>query len=160
MSSSTTPADSTHGHDEGDGKVHAHVSSPLFLISIFAALIFLTIVTVAVSYVDLGTANTFVAMLIATMKATLVAAFFMHLRYDKPLHTIVFVASFVFLAIFLLFSLDDLRTRGRIDAVNGGVINPANGQVAPGGIQIPAAPAGSAPAAEHGEAPAAGGEHH
>lgn len=145
-SPTTSPADNAHGHDgDGDGKVHAHVSSPLFMIAVFAALIFLTIVTVAVSYVDLGTANTFVAMLIATLKASLVALFFMHLRYDKPLHAIVFLTAFAFLGLFLILSLDDLRTRGAVDAVNGGTINPANGQVAPGGLQVPAVSAGAAP---------------
>ncbi|RYZ58796.1 MAG: hypothetical protein EOP08_15990, partial [Proteobacteria bacterium] len=46
----------THASEEAhtDGAVHAHVAHPLFYVAIFGALIFLTIVTVAVSYVDLG----------------------------------------------------------------------------------------------------------
>lgn len=63
-------------------------------------------VTVAVSYVDLGPANTFVAILVATMKAGLVAAFFMHLRYDHPFNAIIFVMSFLFLGLLMIFSAE------------------------------------------------------
>lgn len=127
---------SSLGHGENDGKVHAHISSPIFLIAIFGALIVLTILTVAVSYVDLGTANTFVAVLIATMKASLVAVFFMHLRHDKPLFSVIFVASFFFLGLFMYLSLVDMHSRGEVDPVNGARVNPANGEVAPGGIRV------------------------
>lgn len=157
MSTATSDHAHDHGHDEGDGEVHAHVNSPLFMIGIFAALIVLTVLTVAVSYVDLGAANTFVAIFIATMKASLVATFFMHLKGDKALHSIIFVGAFLFLAIFIGLSNDDLTTRGEVDPVNGARHLPSTGAVAPGGIQVPAAPAGATAPAEGGhEAP----EHH
>ncbi len=150
MSTATNDHASDHGHDEHeDGKVHAHVSSPFFLIAIFAALIVLTVITVAVSYVDLGSANTFVAMLVATMKASLVSIFFMHLAHDKPFNALVFVGAFVFLGIFISFSNDDLTTRGRVDVDSGGHVLERTGVAAPGGLQIPAAPA--APAGGHAE---------
>lgn len=138
-------APQTEGHHE-EGEVHAHVSSPLFMIAIFAALIVLTVVTVAVSYVDLGAANTFVAILVATMKATLVATFFMHLKGDKSIHTIIFIGAFVFLAIFIGLSNDDIATRGRVDVDNGSHTLERTGTAAPGGLQVPAGPA-SAPEA-------------
>lgn len=149
-----------HGHDDhGDGDVHAHVSSPLFMVGVFLTLIFLTVVTVAVSYVDLGSANTVVAVLVATIKASLVASFFMHLRWDKPFHALIFVAAFFFLGLLLMFSNDDISTRGHVDPASGGHVLDRTGQVAPGGLQIPAAPpapaGGEHGAAEHGEA-----EHH
>jgi cytochrome c oxidase subunit IV len=156
MSTATSDHASDHAHDADDGEVHAHVNSPLFMIGIFAALIVLTVLTVAVSYVDLGVANTFVALLIATMKASLVAAFFMHLKGDRPIHSIIFVGAFVFLGIFIFLSNDDLTTRHQVDVDNGARVLERTGVVAPGGIQIPAAPAGSAAPAAHGEAP----EHH
>ena len=151
MSTATNTDHSDQSHD--DGAVHAHVSSPLFLIAIFAALIVLTIVTVAVSYVDLGSANAFVALLVATIKVALVSTFFMHLKYDRPFHALVFIFAFVFLGIFIGFSNDDLSTRGRVDASNGVHVLSRTGAVAPGGLQIPAAPAASA---GHGAAE----EHH
>lgn len=149
MSTATNDHASDHGHDEhDDGKVHAHVSSPFFLIAIFAALIVLTVITVAVSYVDLGSANTFVAMLVATMKASLVSIFFMHLAHDKPFNALVFVGAFVFLGVFISFSNDDLTTRTRVDPDSGAHVLERDGRPAPGGLQIPAAPA--APPGEHG----------
>ena len=144
-------SDHSHDHDDSDGEVHAHVNSPLFMIAIFAALIVLTVVTVGVSYVDLGSANSFVAIFIATMKASLVATFFMHLKGDKALHSIIFIGAFVFLGIFLGLSNDDLATRGGVDVDNGARRLERTGVVAPGGLQVPAAPAGAQPAA---------GEHH
>lgn len=158
MSTATNDHASDHGHDHDDGKVHAHVSSPFFLVAIFAALIVLTVVTVAVSYVDLGSANTFVAMFVATLKASLVSIFFMHLAHDKPFNALVFVGAFVFLGVFISLSNDDLSTRGRVDVDSGGRVLERTGQVAPGGLQVPAAPAAPAGAAEHGGGHAE--EHH
>lgn len=153
-----------HGHD--DGRVHAHISSFGFLVGVFATLIFLTFVTVFVSYFDFGSANTLVALVVASIKAGLVSLFFMHLRHDKKFNLVIFLLSFVFLALFLVYTLDDLSTRGRVDADNGVPVLPRTGEYAPGGmpsagamtvIQAPPAlggsalPAASAPAA-HGAA--------
>lgn len=149
MSTATSEHTSDHAHaDEHDnGEVHAHVSSPLFMIGIFAALIFLTVITVAVSYVDLGAANTLVAMIIATAKASLVATFFMHLKGDKAIHTIILLGAVLFLGIFLGLSNDDLTTRTRVDIDNGARVLQRTGAAAPGGLPVTAAPTTSAPAA-------------
>ncbi len=53
-------------------------------IAVFVALLLLTVVTVLVSYVDLGLWNAVVALLIASVKASLVALFFMHLKGERP----------------------------------------------------------------------------
>jgi len=55
-------------------------------LSVFIALVFLTIVTVAVAQVHFGAVwiNVMVAMLIASVKAGLVALVFMHLKYENP----------------------------------------------------------------------------
>jgi caa(3)-type oxidase subunit IV len=119
MSTAQHDAAGDHGHEHADGAIHAHISPIIFMIGIFSALIFLTVVTVAVSYVDLGPANTFVAILVATMKAALVAAFFMHLRYDHPFNAIIFVMSFLFLGLLMIFSAEDTSSRGYIDRDNG-----------------------------------------
>lgn len=151
MSTATSEhaSDHSHDHDDADGEVHAHVNSPLFMIAIFASLIVLTVVTVGVSYVDLGAANTFVAMLIATMKASLVATFFMHLKGDKGIHAIIFVGAFLFLAIFIGLSNDDVTTRGKVDQDNGARVLERSGLAAPGGIQVPAGPASAPEATQH-----------
>ena len=43
-----------------------------------------------------------IAMVIATIKATLVCLFFMHLKYDKPLNRLVFVSGLFFLSLFFM----------------------------------------------------------
>jgi cytochrome c oxidase subunit 4 len=117
-------------HD--DGAVHVHISSARFYWGIFAALVLLTIATVKVSYYDFGSFNIIIAVLIATMKASLVAAFFMHLRHDKLFNTLAFLAAFLFLAIFILLTYDDLGTRAQIDPAYGGRVLPQTGQPALG----------------------------
>jgi cytochrome c oxidase subunit 4 len=83
---------------------------PLWLLAAVAlALIFLTWVTVAVTYVDLGRLNLFVALLIAGVKAFLVALFFMHLRWDRPFNGIVFLGAIVFTVLFISFAMMDSR---------------------------------------------------
>lgn len=54
-------------------------------IFIWFSLLVLTVLTWLVSYVNLGLMNVVVAMLIASLKASLVALFFMHLRHENRL---------------------------------------------------------------------------
>lgn len=87
-----------------------HVTGPKTYAAVLGALLVLTVVTVAASYVDFGSMNTIVALLIATMKGSLVALFFMHLRHDK-FNAVIFVGGLVFLAVFLIWTLFDIETR-------------------------------------------------
>ena len=62
-----------------------HISPIRLYLFIFLALIFLTGLTVGASYINLGGAgNIILGLIIAIVKASLVALFFMHLRYDAP----------------------------------------------------------------------------
>ncbi len=145
-----------HAHQD-DGAVHVHIASSQFYWGIFGALICLTILTVKVSYYDFGKANIFIALLIATMKGSLVAAFFMHLRHDKLFNTIAFLSSFLFLGIFILLTYDDLGNRGRVDNDYGGRFQLETGQAAPGGEPATTATSDSvAEEAPHGAAAAHG----
>ena len=56
-----------------------------------------TVATVAATWVDLGGWNLWIALGIATVKASLVALYFMHLRYDNPFYALIFVTALVFL---------------------------------------------------------------
>ena len=85
-----------HGHDEGPG----HVLDRKVYNRVFVTLLVLTVITVAVSRVDFGTMNIVVAMVIASIKATTVALFFMHLKYEDKLTWL-----FAFFPILLLFTL-------------------------------------------------------
>jgi cytochrome c oxidase subunit 4 len=139
-----------------DGAVHAHVSKAQFYWGIFGALVVLTIVTVKVSYYDFGPLNIVVALLIATMKASLVAVFFMHLRHDSLFNTLAFLSAFLFLGLFILLTYDDLGRRGQIDNDYGGTIQPQTGLAAPGGLPASSATAneasGEGAPGEHGGA--------
>ncbi len=127
-------SDHAHGHGHADdGAVHVHIASTQFYVGIFLALVLLTVITVKVSYYDFGSANVLIAMAIATCKASLVAIFFMHLRHDKPFNSLAFVAAFLFLGIFIVFTYDDLGRRGEVDNSYGGQFDLRSGTAAPGG---------------------------
>jgi cytochrome c oxidase subunit 4 len=157
----TEAAHHAHDHDEDDeddGRVHSHVEKTQFYVGIFAALVVLTIITVKVSYYDFGAANIVVALLIATAKASLVALFFMHLRHDNLFNAFAFLASFIFLALFILLTYDDLGRRAKLDPDYGGTFAPETGLPAPGGLPATTATANEAPGAAPSAAPASGGE--
>lgn len=77
------------------------------LITVFLALIVLTILTVAQASMELGNIELIASLIIATIKASLVILFFMHMIHDKPLNAILFIGSFIFVALFLGFTLMD-----------------------------------------------------
>jgi cytochrome c oxidase subunit 4 len=81
---------------------------PLWLLLVvWGALVALTVVTVAATRVDLGAFNIWLALAIATVKGSLVALYFMHLRWDRPFNAIVFVGSLAFVALFIGLALMD-----------------------------------------------------
>jgi cytochrome c oxidase subunit 4 len=83
-------------------------------LGIGGALIFMTLVTVAVAQVHLGPFNLGVALAIAVIKAVLVGLFFMHLKYDNKLFGVIFLSSLAFLGIFIVITLFDTLRRGDI----------------------------------------------
>lgn len=85
-----------------------HVAPKRVLIGIWIALLFFTVLTVSVTHWDFGAnVNLLLAMAIAVVKATLVALFFMHLRYDKLFHTVVFFSAVLLALLFVSFTLMD-----------------------------------------------------
>jgi len=89
---------------------HSHGGPKIYTANLFA-LLFLTIITVAAASFNFGSANVVIALAIATVKATLVALFFMHLVWDKPVNSIIAIAGFLFLGIFLMFDFIDVTSR-------------------------------------------------
>jgi cytochrome c oxidase subunit 4 len=95
-------------HDTHDDHGLSHVATKKVLWTTWIVLMILTVVTVLVTKVDLGGGgNLLVAMVIATIKAGLVCAFFMHLRYDKLIHTVVFLSALLFAILFVGITLMD-----------------------------------------------------
>src|SRR6202166_713865 len=86
--------------------------SQAFYIAIGIGLLVLTATTVGAAFVNLGPFNPVIALLIATIKATLVVLFFMHVKgASEKLTGAVVVSGFFFLAILLILSLADYMTR-------------------------------------------------
>lgn len=93
---------------------HHHILPNKVALTVGVCLFIFTAITVWVAHVDLGPLNFLVAMFVATIKASLVALFFMGLRYDKLLNGLTFATSFLFLAIFIVLTSTDLFFRGDV----------------------------------------------
>ena len=96
-------------HHDDDTTTASRTSRPIkTLLATGGTLLFLTLVTVSRRKIDFGAnINLAVAMVIAVTKATLVVLFFMHLRYDRLFHTVVFVSAILAASLFVGFTLMD-----------------------------------------------------
>jgi len=88
-----------------------HVVPKKLYILVFVALIVCTGLTTGVAFINLGKWNTVVALAIAVCKASLVALFFMHLRWSSGLTRMVLLAAFMWFAILIALTLSDEFTR-------------------------------------------------
>jgi cytochrome c oxidase subunit IV len=88
--------DATH---EFDAKKHVKT-----YITVFATLMALTVITVGVSYLHLKTSEAItIALVIATMKGSLVATYFMHLISEKRyIYLMLIFSAFLFAALMSL----------------------------------------------------------
>ncbi len=102
----TAPSPQLHSSIASNAPL-AHVVDIRVLLGVFAVLVGLTAITVSVSYYDFGALNLFVAMSVATIKAALVALYFMHLRYDNAFYAFIFLVAVAFLGLFLSITMFD-----------------------------------------------------
>ena len=89
-----------------------HVVPITFLTIICCILLFLTAVTVWVSRYDfneirIAEMGIIVALLVASVKVTIVGLYFMHLRWDRAFIGFVFVGSMLFVVLFIGIALTD-----------------------------------------------------
>jgi cytochrome c oxidase subunit 4 len=75
------------------------------------ALFVLTGITVGASYIDLGKFNVWVALGIASTKASLVLLIFMHLKFEGRALILSFLSTVFFLAIMIGFTFWDVAFR-------------------------------------------------
>ena len=92
---------------------HDHTSG---YVKVLVALLVLTVITVSVSYIHFGQwglhfLNILVAMLVATVKGSLVCLYFMHLKEDNRMNQVIFISAFLFLAVFVGLTLSDVLFR-------------------------------------------------
>ena len=92
-------------HDAHSGATH--VSSVKLLVVVWIALMIGTYLTVTATYFDLGALNIWIGLAIATAKAVLVGLYYMHLRWDKPFNSLVFLGAIGFLMLFIGLALTD-----------------------------------------------------
>jgi cytochrome c oxidase subunit 4 len=114
----STRSYSTEYASEGNPSEQSSHDVPTWvLVSVFVALLILTLLTVSVTWVDLGGFNVWVALTIAAVKATLVGLFFMHLAYDKPFISVVVGTTLFFVVFFIaLATLDVFQYNKDVDA--------------------------------------------
>ncbi len=93
-------------------KRHApHILSDRLLATVWATLVCLTAITIAVARIDLGFYNILAALSIATTKALLVIFFFMHMKYEHALLKWLLFLACVVLAIFIGLTFFDVAFR-------------------------------------------------
>ncbi|MBI2392317.1 MAG: cytochrome C oxidase subunit IV family protein [Deltaproteobacteria bacterium] len=108
----------SHGHRHTPDHT-PHVTPLWVYLATWGTLVVLTAITVGASYIDIGGGNLIVALVIATIKAGVVAAMFMHLLHDQRYHTMILLSGALFLLIFIGFTMFDTEYRGRADAIEG-----------------------------------------
>jgi cytochrome c oxidase subunit IV len=86
---------------------------------VFASLLLLTGITVAVARLDLGALNVAAAISIAILKSTLVILYFMHVRYSSHLVKVFVCAGFLWFVIMIVLTISDYMTRGWLGTPRG-----------------------------------------
>jgi len=90
-----------HAHEEH------HIMPTGVYVLILAILMSLTVVTVAVSYLDMQKYTVHLALFIACIKVSLVMMYFMHLKYEKRILLIFIGGVFITYGIFIGLSMFD-----------------------------------------------------
>jgi len=106
-------AAATHGRHDPEEPHGTTVPTPHHTVNyyaIFAALVVLTIVTVLVAFVRFSSefVNLAISMLIAATKATLVASFFMHLKFEGKLVRMIFFVPLVLCVLMIVALIPDV----------------------------------------------------
>jgi len=109
-------------HASGNPNEVNHEAAPLSrYLAVAGALLVLTFVTVGVALIDFGKPwNLVVAMLVASVKASLVVLYFMNLRHDHDrINAVVFASAVLFLGLYFTFTLGDVLTRSDVNPIRG-----------------------------------------
>jgi cytochrome c oxidase subunit 4 len=90
-----------------------HIVPVRIYLTIFAALLLGTALTVFAAFVDFPWQfNTIVALTIAVTKATLVVLYFMHVRYSSRLIWVIVASALFWMGILFALTFSDYLTRG------------------------------------------------
>jgi cytochrome c oxidase subunit 4 len=142
------PVPPVHPAGAGDSASHhGHtIVASSTLMVVLVALVGLTVLTVGAALIEAWIVETFhvqpeiasainigICLAIAVVKTTLVVMFFMQLKYDNPINTMIFLFCLAAVACFLGFTMLDLGNRGTIDRFKAEYVQ-AGGM----GLQTPA----------------------
>lgn len=88
-----------------------HVVPQKVYVLVFVTLLCLTLITVDVAFYNFGWLNIYIALMIATVKATVVVMYFMHVKYSSRLTWVFAIAGVFWMAILFTLTLSDYLTR-------------------------------------------------
>lgn len=78
---------------------------------ILIALIIMTIISVVVTQINLGTVSVMVALVLATIKASLVLSFFMHLKFDNRMYAFMAIGVILLIGVVIFITFLDYLYR-------------------------------------------------
>ena len=90
---------------------HIHITPLWIYLAVFATLAVGTLLTWYASTIDLGWANTPIALVIACIKAILVILFFMHVIHSTRLTWVTIIGAFLWLGVLFVLTFADYLTR-------------------------------------------------
>jgi cytochrome c oxidase subunit 4 len=77
----------------------------------FGGLLCLTLLTTLLGYIDMGPMNVVVAVGLAALKASLIAAFFMHALYESKLVRVALAGGVIWFLILVSLTISDYLSR-------------------------------------------------
>jgi len=90
------------------------------LLAVYGGLLTLVVLTTVLSFVNLGSFSVALAMVLAGLKAVLVALYFMHLKYSSRLNWVLAGLGVYMLGILFVLTLNDVATRSWLSPFLGG----------------------------------------
>jgi cytochrome c oxidase subunit 4 len=90
---------------------HNHITPYRVFFTVWVGLIVLTFITVGVSELALGKLSTFTAVFIASIKASLVLLYFMHMRFENRVIQIIAAVTVITFAVFIFLTFADYSFR-------------------------------------------------
>ena len=97
-----------------------HIVPVRIYVTIFMVLLVGTALTVGAAFIDFPwRLNTIVALTIATIKATFVVLYFMHVRYSARLVWVIVIAALFWMGILFAFTFADYVTRPWLSTQTG-----------------------------------------
>lgn len=94
-------------HNEEEHHIVSYASN----IKVWIVLLILTWVTITAAYLNFGNLAVAVALIIATIKAGVVLAYYMHLKFDSKILTLFFIITMAVFTSFIVLTFFDYAYR-------------------------------------------------